>query len=71
MKSIPAKKKNRLNIRQDRFCELIATGECQTDAYIKAGFKTSRDNARKNAARMTTNDDILKRIAELRKPEHL
>ena len=55
-----------LNSRQERFCEFVAAGESHTDAYIKAGFKTSRENARKNAARMTTNDDILQRISELR-----
>ena len=73
MKSKPttkkaAKPRQGLNSRQERFCELVAAGENQTEAYIKAGFKASRENARRNSARMTANDLILKRIAELRKP---
>jgi len=61
-------KRKGLTTQQERFCEFVAAGENQTEAYIKAGFKTTRANARKHAARMMTNDDILKRIAELRKP---
>lgn len=57
-----------LTIQQERFCEFVAAGDNQTDAYIKAGFKTTKESARRNAARMMTNDDILQRIAELRKP---
>ena len=55
-----------LSSRKERFCEFVAAGESHTEAYIKAGFKTSRDNARKNAARLTANDDISARIRELR-----
>lgn len=58
-----------LSPQQERFCELVAAGENHTDAYIKAGFKTKRENARKNATRLTTNDDIQQRITELRKVE--
>jgi hypothetical protein len=61
------KPKQALSPQQERFCELVAAGENHTDAYIKAGFKTKRENARKNATRLTTNDDIQKRITELRK----
>jgi phage terminase small subunit len=57
-----------LNIRQERFCEFIADGESQTDAYLKAGFKVDKGVARRNAARLMTNADIAARIAELRKP---
>lgn len=63
------KKKNPLNERQERFCEFVAAGETLADAYLKAGFKTTRENARKNATRMTANDDIKNRIKELRKSE--
>lgn len=65
----PARKKNPLNERQERFCEFVAAGETLADAYLKAGFKTTRDNARKNATRMTANDDIKNRIKVLRKSE--
>jgi hypothetical protein len=40
----------------------------QTEAYIKAGFKTTKEAARRNAAKMITNDNISRRIEELRKP---
>jgi hypothetical protein len=61
--------KRPLNTRQQRFCEFIAAGENQTEAYLKAGFKVPRDDARKHAARLMTNDGVLARIAELRKPQ--
>lgn len=58
--------KKALSSRQERFCEFVAAGESLTDAYIKAGFKTTRDNARKNAAKLTAKDGISARIRELR-----
>jgi phage terminase small subunit len=61
--------KKPLNTRQQRFCEFIAAGETQTNAYLKAGFKVPRTDARKHAARLMTNDDIASRIAVLRKPQ--
>lgn len=61
--------KRPLNVRQERFCEFIAAGESQTGAYIKAGFRVSKADARKHAARLMTKDDIKARIAELRKPQ--
>jgi phage terminase small subunit len=63
-----AKPRQGLNSRQERFCEFIATGECQTEAYIKAGFKTTKEAARGNAARLIAKDSISRRISELRKP---
>lgn len=57
-----------VNVRQQRFCEFIAAGESQTDAYLKAGFKVDKGVARRNAARLLTNADISDLIAELRKP---
>jgi len=68
MKSTPAQKKNRLNVRQERFCVFVAASESHTYACIKAGFKTTKSAARRAAARLLTNADILKRITELRKP---
>jgi|688.fasta_scaffold1403128_1 phage terminase small subunit len=58
-----------LNTRQQRFCEFIAAGESQTDAYLKAGFKVDKSVARRNAARLLTNADVQKRVSELRKPQ--
>jgi phage terminase small subunit len=66
-KQSPARKKSKpLNSRQERFCEFVAAGMNQTEAYIKAGFKTTKDAARANAARMIANDNISRRINELR-----
>jgi hypothetical protein len=61
--------KRPLNTRQERFCEFIAAGENQTDAYLNAGFKVPRDDARKHAARLMTNDGVQARITELRTPQ--
>jgi len=54
-----------LNSRQQRFCEFVIAGESQTDAYLKAGFKVPRGNARRYAARLMTNEDIKSQIAAL------
>lgn len=61
--------KKALNVRQERFCEFIVAGECQTDSYLMAGFKVDKSVARRNAARLLTNADIKTRIAELRTPQ--
>lgn len=58
-----------VNARQERFCEFVAAGESQTDAYIKAGYKVSKDDARKHASRMMTNDGVKAHIAALRAPQ--
>jgi phage terminase small subunit len=60
-----------LNIRQQRFCEFIAAGESQTDAYLKAGWNVPRTTARFHAARLITKDNIEARIAQLRSPEQV
>lgn len=69
MKKHPKKKttarKQGLNARQELFCQFVAAGTNQTDAYTKAGFKTTKDAARANAARMIANDNIKKRISEI------
>ncbi len=51
--------KKSLNVRQERFCEFIAAGETQTDADLKAGSKVDKSVARRNAARLLTNADIM------------
>lgn len=58
--------KRPLNTRQERFCEFVAAGESQTDAYLKAGFQVDKSVARRNAARLLTNADIQNRVAVLR-----
>jgi hypothetical protein len=67
-KSRPAATR-KLNARQERFCELVAAGESQTDAWLKAGYKVTRDVARRNAAESMTNPVIAQRVAALRAPQ--
>ncbi len=57
------------NVRRECFCELIAAGEVPADAWIKAGYKVSREVARRNAHEALTIPDVIARIAELRKPQ--
>jgi phage terminase small subunit len=57
-----------LNVRQERFAELVAGGMTGTEAYIQAGYKVTEVVARTNAARMLSNAGIKAKIAALRKP---
>jgi phage terminase small subunit len=47
---------------QQRFVNCILKGMNQTDAYLEAGYKCTRSSARRNAARLMTNADILTEI---------
>jgi hypothetical protein len=58
-----------LNVRQARFCELVASGKSQAESYVEAGWKVTKLDARKHAARLMTKDGIRDRIAELRRPQ--
>lgn len=62
-----SKKSKKLNAQQERFCEFVAAGLCQTDAYLKAGYKATKEAARRNAARLMTNADVSNRVKELQK----
>jgi phage terminase small subunit len=56
-----------LSEQQERFCQLIAQGKNQTDAYMEAGYKVkSPEVARANASRLLTNANIDARVMELR-----
>jgi len=68
MKSAPRKPFSPLSARHQRFCELIAAGESGTDAYLQAGWKSSRAAARANASKLLTKANIQARVTELRKP---
>ncbi|MCF7675527.1 MAG: terminase small subunit [Akkermansiaceae bacterium] len=63
------KKSRPLTSRQQRFCEFVAAGETQTDAWLRAGYKVSRNVARRNAAESLTKPDIKAHLAELRAPQ--
>ena len=43
----------------------MAAGTNQAEAYVKAGFKTTKQAARANAARLIANDSIKKRIRDI------
>lgn len=49
------------NPRHERFAQELSKGRSATEAYEAAGFKPSRHNA----ARLSTNDNIRARLAEL------
>lgn len=49
------------NARHERFAQELAKGKSQDEAYELAGFKPDRGNA----ARLTANDSVRTRLAEL------
>ncbi|HEY6701061.1 MAG TPA: terminase small subunit [Pseudolabrys sp.] len=49
------------NPRHELFAQELAKGKSATEAYAGAGYKPCRQNA----ARLTTNDDIRARLAEI------
>ncbi|KEA07133.1 terminase small subunit [Rhizobium rhizogenes] len=50
------------NARHEKFAQAVAKGKSATEAYEEAGYKPDR----KNAARLTTNDDIRRRVDEIK-----
>lgn len=55
-----------MNERQERFCELVASGMAQGRAYEQAGYDAKGVVADKAASRLVTNVEISNRIEELR-----
>lgn len=49
------------NARHERFAQELAKGKSQADAYQAAGYEPSEPNA----SRLTRNDKVQKRVAEL------
>jgi phage terminase small subunit len=49
------------NQRHERFAQALARGLSATDAYAEAGYQPDRGNA----ARLTANDSIRQRVAEI------
>lgn len=62
-------KPRKLTVRQERFCELVASGKSNTEAWLGAGYEVSREVAAVNAHESLRNPKIEARIAELRKPQ--
>ncbi len=54
------------NNRHELFCQNIARGDNQTQAYIKAGYKQKEDTARIQASHLITNNNIIQRISYLK-----
>jgi phage terminase small subunit len=68
-KNTPTANTKPLNIRQERFAELVAGGENATRAYIKAGYKVSDTVAAVNGMKLLRKAQVKAHIAELRKPQ--
>ena len=49
------------NSRHERFAQELTTGKTADAAYVLAGYRENRSNA----ARLSANRDILKRVAEI------
>jgi hypothetical protein len=53
--------------RYEKFCLLIVAGIPQSDAYVKAGFRTKAGNSTAScASRLLTNANVCQRITELK-----
>jgi phage terminase small subunit len=52
------------NAKHEAFAQALAKGQSADDAYVSAGFKYNRGNA----SRLKTNENIVKRVAELMQP---
>ncbi len=65
---VPAKSEQAMlkNARHEKFCQNIANGMVNTDAYIQAGYKAQRRSAATEAGKLLKNPDIEKRIREIR-----
>lgn len=66
MKNPPPKQPKPLNIRQERFAELVASGIPAARAYSMAGYSDNGRNAEANAVRVMANDGVKARIAEIK-----
>lgn len=54
------------NGRHERFCQQLAMGASQTQAYLAAGYRCSKETARRRASQLVTKGDISARIAALK-----
>ena len=66
MAKAKSKRKRKLSNLQERFKNNILEGMNQTDAYLAAGYKCSRQAANANAVRLIANDSIQKAIKDAR-----
>lgn len=54
------------NIKHEKYCRNFLKSGNQTQSYLDSGYKCNEDQARKYASRLMTNEDIKRRIEELR-----
>ena len=54
----------KINPKQEAFCQAYASGLSLTQAYVRAGY--SENGAGQNGERLMKNDEIAKRVDELR-----
>jgi len=60
----------KLTPQQEHFCQLVASGKTQADAYrgaYKVNPKTKPETTQANASRLMANSKVVARVAELRK----
>jgi terminase small subunit-like protein len=56
-----------LTVRQERFCQEFVELGNGAEAYRRAGYKGANNDAHCHAGRMITKDNVLQRIAEIRR----
>lgn len=54
------------NARHERFCQELAKGKSQVDAFQLAGFKATGAAARANSSRLLTDANVAARVEELK-----
>lgn len=54
------------NARHERFCRELAKGASQTDAYLSAGYRCTKQTARRQGSELLTKPDISARVAALK-----
>jgi phage terminase small subunit len=54
-----------LSVRHERFCVGIVSGMSASEAYVKAGYRGTKADARCKASRLATKANIKSRIVEL------
>lgn len=69
MKSEQKAGANGLNIRQQRFAELVVSGMSATQAYKDAGYKGTGHAAEASASKILSRVEVQAYIAQLRAPE--
>lgn len=54
------------NGRHEKFAQLLAKGMSAMEAYRQAGYKTTKGNDGSNAARLSGNERVAARVAEIK-----